>query len=872
MDNTTMKNSSTKMENSKQISLLCEYMKKPVGLTMEAPRFTWSVADNSLKIKEYRILVTDCVESDCIWDSGWIREENAYRTSFGGRKLESGVTYQWKVILRAASGENQQLQELESEKASFTMGLMEPDAWIAPWIGGIKIDGNSYLYRKEWKNKGLVKRAAAFVATPCYYVLTINGKKADDTVLNNVFADYEKSLYYRTYDITDLISEKENAVGIMTGLGWHSLREAEDGIGWGDSLFSMQIRLEYEDGTIEWVVSDTNGWTYSNKGPIRYNSIYNGEIYDARMEIKGWDCPAFNDSEFSKAVEREAPKGQLKSQILEPIRVVRNMEPVQIIDVGDGSYTLDFGKNSAGYVRIKMAGNAGDSISIKPAELMNKDGSVNPISLRNAHPVDTYIFKGEGIEEYEPHFTYHGFRYAQIYGLHNTSKSSMFTGCFVRSDVDRIGQFSCNDAIVQQFYDMVCQTEECNVHGVPTDCPQRDERLGWLNDMTVRNEGALYNYKHYQLYAKWMRDIKDAQGEVTGAITDTAPFMRYGFRPADPVSGSFLMIPWNLYVHYGDDRIIRENYDANAKWVEYLKRNSDGLIVRFSSMGDWAAPIGGTDHSSTGGGALSVITPQLLMSTGFFYHDCTLMEKMADVLGKEEDVVYYHSLAQSIKNAFNKEYYNEEKGYYATGSQASCVLPLYFGMVEESQAKRVLDYLVKDIEEVHGGHLSTGNICTRYAMEVLFMYGKEDLAWKLLSQTSYPSWGYMIERGATTVWERWEDVTENEELAAMASLNHPMNGGAVICLHKYLAGIRPDESMPGFEHIIMKPLIPEKAEHASAQIQTIRGEVSSQWKKENGKLTWKVSIPVGCSASLYLPVKGQERIEEVGSGEHCFTI
>ncbi len=853
-----------------KIRMLTEYMERPIGLDMEKPQFNFNIEDNTAVVKGYQIEVTDR-SGVCVWDSGQICMENAYKCKYEGKELLSGATYQWKLTL---SLEKDGAVYTECDQAFFTTGLMKKDNWIAEWIGGIKIDQNSYLYRKQWENTGEIKQAAAFVASPCYYVLTVNGKKADDTVLNNVFADYDKSLYYRTYDITELVSTQKNAIGIMTGLGWHSLREAEDGIGWGDSLFALQIRLEYEDGRVEWIKSETKDWTYSTNGPIQYNSIYNGEIYDARCELSGWDTYGYDISGFSGVVEREAPQGELCSQILEPIRMVRTMPIQEIIEVGDGSYTLDFGKNFAGWVKIRMQGERGQKVSIKPAELLNEDGSVNPVSLRNAHPMDTYIFKGEGIEEYEPRFTYHGFRYAQIYGLKEKPTQEMFTGCFVRTDASRIGDFSCDHSIINTFYEIVCQTEESNIHGVPTDCPQRDERLGWLNDMTVRHEGAMYNYKLYQLYKKWLRDIRDTQGKATGAVTDTAPFLRYGFRPADPVSASFLLMPWNLYLQYGDDSVIRENYDANARWVEYLKRNSDDLIVRFSSMGDWAAPIGGTDHSSTGGGALSTITPQLLMSTGYLYYDCTLMEKMAGVLGKTEDAAYYQNLAQQVKVAFHKKYFNEEKKYYASNSQAANIIPLYFKMVDEENVEGVLENLCQDIMETNHGHLTTGNLCTRYAIEVLFQYGKEDIAWHLLSQTEYPSWGFMIQNGATTMWERWEKVDSNDFMAAMAAMNHPMNGGAAVSLHKYLAGICADEKKAGFENIILRPIVPKEAKRACASIETIRGKVSSGWEKMDDKIVYSFSIPSGTTADIYIKDDSKEGGEEhlcVTAGDICIT-
>lgn len=860
------------------VSLLCEYMKKPAGLDMKEPLFSWSLDDYEGDIEDYRIVVSrNSSLASPVWDSGTVHDKNTLSVRYAGEPLKSGVTYYWRVEL-TCDGE-----KCRSETDSFTMGLLAPLTWCAPWIGGIRIDQESYMYRTEFSvNAGLVS-AAAFLSSPCYNCLTINDRKADDSVLNNVFTDSEKSLYYATYDITALLEKGANAAGVMTGLGWHSLRKAEDGIGWGDSLFSLLIRLEYESGKVEWLADGPAAWKFTCDGPVRRNSIYNGETYDARMEMPGWDKAGFDDSAWATCIEKEPPSGVLRSQVLEPIRVVEELPVKEMINVKDGTWTLDFGRIFSGWVRIRVSGKKGDVITIKPAEEINPDGSVDPTSLRNAHPEDVYILRGPGDgslvgepgdgslvqEVWEPRFTYHGFRYAQISGLTGRPSTDMFTGCVVRSDVIRTGTFSCSDSTVQGFYDIVFQTEGSNLHGLPTDCPQRDERLGWLNDMTVRNDAALYSYRLYQLYAKWLRDIRDTQGKVTGAVTDTAPFMRYGFRPADPVSASLIVLPWNLYQQFGDKRILSENYNAVVRWVEYMLRNSDNMIVRFTSMGDWAPPVSETDHDSTGGGALSLNTPPKLMSTGFLYYGCRQIVRMAHVLGKKVDEERWTGLAEEVRTAFNKEFFHSDGEFYATNSQSSNVLPLYLGMVDEEHVPGVLKNFTDDIEK-HGGHLTTGNICTRYAVEVLFMYGKQDVAWTLLTNRDYPSWGYMLENGATTLWERWEKVEKGSFQAAMASMCHPMNGGAVVTLYRYLAGIQTDEKKPGWKNIVFKPQVPEKADRIKASVTTVRGTVTSGWEKNNGVLIYKITVPAGCTGTVYVP--GRKNPVHVKSGCHTWTV
>lgn len=844
------------------IDLLCEYRRNPVGVDISDPLLLWSADRPGFMPELARVTLSREDSVDLLWDSGFMPDEGRIR--YTGPALKSGRTYRWHVTLRS-NGE-----EYSSPAAHFTTGVLPEDSFPPlRWVGGIRIDAGCYLYRHELTLTKHVRSAAIFMLSPNYNVLTVNGNRPDDSVLNNIFADPDKSMYYVTYNVTGMIHKGRNALGVMTGRGWRSLREAEDGIGWGDSLFALWLLVEYADGTEEVLASDPDTWRYSTEGPVTYNSIYNGETYDARLEIPGWDRVAFRDDHWFPAVEKEPPEGVIRSRMVEPIRVIRDLPVRKILPDPNGGWTLDFGVNFAGWIRLRISGKAGDRISVTPAEMIRPDGSVDTTSLRNAHPVDTYILKGEGMEEWEPRFTYHGFRYARVTGIDREPDPAMFTGRLVRTAVEETGTFRCSHPIVQGFYDIVKQSEESNLHGVPTDCPQRDERLGWLNDMTVRNEGAMYGFRMARLYSKWLRDIRDAQGKVTGAITDTAPFLRYGFRPADPVSGSFLQLPWNLYLHYGDDRFLLENYRDNGRWVRYLLRNSEKGIVRFSSMGDWASPIANTDPNSTGGGALSVITPPLLMSTGFLYHDCCLMAKMARVLGLTDEEKEWSDTAEKVRHDFNKAFYRSEEGTYATDSQASNVLPLYFGIVEESEIPRVLKHLCDDIER-RGGHLSTGNICTRYAIEVLFRNGKEDLAWHLLTQTDYPGWGFMLTHGATSVWERWEAPGDNERMADMASMNHPMNGGAVISLYKHLAGISPDENAPGWKNIFFRPVIPKNAPDASVLLRTVRGTVESSWKRESDGIRWRIVIPGGCTGTVTIPGSGETVV--VGNGTHEFRI
>lgn len=841
--------------NEAPLRVLCEYLSDPVGLDTPSPCFSWiyDCPVPGLSQTRYRIRAAD---GDApVWDTGWVASSGTANIPYAGSPLVSGRLYSYTVELTASDG-----REAKSPVHTFTTGLMGADAeWKAMWIGGPSVERHAFWYRRDLHLDRTPERAVAFVASPNYHILSVNGGKIGDAVLNNAWTDCAKTILYATYDLTGILARGDNALGIASGNGWHNLRMSEDCVGAGENIFSMQILLMHADGSREWILTGLEEWRYTTDGPVTYNGIYNGETYDARKEMPGWDSPGYIEPEslrWADPVEHEPPGGLFRAQTLEPIKVVGHIRPVAIHDVGDGSYSVDFGQNFAGWVRLTIRGEAGTAITMKFAEIAHDDHSVNQANLRLARATDTYILKGGGEEVYEPSFTYHGFRHMQVFGLSGKPEPDMFIGCVVRSAVERIGGFECDSPLLNRLYKNIVWTEAGNLHGLPTDCPQRDERLGWLNDMTVRNECALYNFRLPQLYAKWMRDIRDAQGAATGAITDTAPFLRYGQRPADPVSASFLLIPWNLYLHYGDKRIIEENYGAMAKWVGYLLRNSVGHVVKYSQMGDWAGPIAGADPKSIGAGAVSGITPTRLIGSCFLHYDCLLMALMADALGRDADAAFYRDGAENVRQGVLKAYFNGAEKYFATGSQGSNTLPLYLGIEEKDDREAVLRNLVDDIVEKHNTSLTTGNLCTRYIIEVLLENGFEDLAHSLLTRTEYPGWGYMIENGATTIWERWEHVTGGS-LIYMASHNHPMNGAVGVAFHKHLAGIRPDAARPGFANIVIRPIAPAKMRHAEATLASIRGTIRSAWRVEDdGAFVLEADIPFNCAADVHVPLRG----------------
>lgn len=839
------------MSKKVQIDCVCEMMEDPIGIDCPSPRFSWmsdSIVDQQ---KAYRLMVSQWKEMEFpVWDSGIVNSSQSHLVPYEGERLESGTRYYYQVTIICENA------VYTSGTNKFFTGIVEERDWDPFWIGGAGVRNHSYLIRWPVKIRKPVKTAAAFVASPNYYLLSLNGRLCRDVRLNNARTEYSKTMLYETYPLR--LEQGENVLGIEIGNGWHALELGERGIAKGEHIVAVQVRIEFEDHTVEWYGSSPDNCFYTDRVPDIRNSIYGGETYDARLEQAGWDSTGFFMTEtmgWHRVFQQDSPGGIIRSQMMEPIRVMEEIKPKEIYESGDGSYTVDFGQNFAGWMRLMVWGERGRVISMRFAELMNEDCSVNECSLNGNHAVDCYICKGEGTEIFEPRFTYHGFRYVQITGLDAKPASEHLTGCVVYSSVKYIGGFHSDNNLLNRFYQSVIWSEKSNLYSVPTDCPQRAERVGWLNDMTVRNECALYNFRLPQFYRKWMGDIRDTQGNTSGAISDTAPFCRMGQKPADPVSTSFLLIPWNVYCLYGDRKILEENYEACKRWVSYLDRHSDNGIVRYSPMGDWASPKKWCDDRSIGAGAVSRITPTVFMATGFQYYNYVLLGKMAKVLGEQSDVCLFEKKARKVKTAFMQHFYNSRHGYFCNNSQGCNVFPLYLHMLQHEEEQQVLEHLLKDIMETNKCHLTTGNLCSRYVVETLFQYGYADEAFALLTQTSYPSWGYMFEHGATTMWERWEMVESYEGYSKMASFNHAMTGAVGVCFHKYLAGIRADENEPGFQNAIIRPVIPRKLRHVEGKVESIHGNFKCRWEFESdNRLKMAVQIPFNCTADIYLPV------------------
>lgn len=910
-------------------NLVCEYNKNPVGLETEAPRFSWkfkSQTRNKYQIG-YQILVADkrkLIEDNKgnMWDTGKRESDKSVNIVYQGSALESSKKYYWKVRIWDDEGEVSSY----SSMATFEMGLLLSEDWEGKWITN-KGESNP-LFRKEINVEKDIKKARAYIAGLGYYELYINGNKAGEEVLNPGQTDYEQRVLYTTYDLTSLLKKEKNAVGIMLGNGRYSPTEEvvaknpNELKKFGDNpLVIMQLEIEYCDGKKESIYTDESWKTCS--GPIQSNDIYDGEVYDAREEKEGWKLSGYNDSAWKEAeAVEESPGGKLVSQTTCPvIKVNKTIHPQKMNSPRPGVFIYDFGQNFSGWVRIRGVGSRGDKVKIRYAEMLDEEGMLNTVPNRGAEAADEYIFKGEREEIYEPRFTYHGFRYVEITGYPGTPSLDSIEGRVVHTDVSKNGNFYCSNSLLNNIHNNILWGQLSNLMSIPTDCPQRDERMGWLGDAQLVTEESIFNFEMAGFYQKYMADIRDAQRE-DGSIPDVVPTY-WSLYPADPAWGTAcVVIPWYTYLYYNDKRILKENYSLIKGWVNFLKTKEREGIIQFDKYADWCPPW----H------VYSVDTPGSLVSTWYYYHDTLILARIARVLGYKKEAADYKERADEILTAFNQEFLEEdaytskqEEWYYesmvpenvsgierekskenarktfAIESQTSNVLPLYLDMVPSEKEDKILETLLHDITVIHNNHLNTGIVGTRYIMEVLTEYGHTDLAFKLATQTTYPSWGYMIEEGATTLWERWEYLADQ----GMNSHNHIMLGSVDTWFYKVLAGINIKHSSPGFKEFIIKPHPVDKLDTVSASLNTVQGLVSSKWNNDDKSFNLKVKIPANTTATIYLPKldfedivvsesgniiwkfnsyregvngiqKGSEKddyiIFDVGSGEYLFTV
>jgi len=582
------------------------------------------------------------------------------------------------------------------------------------------------------------------------------------------------------------------------------------------------------------------------------NGIYLGEKYDARLEMSDWDKPNFDDSNWKSASVVEGYN--LASQLMQPIQISKVVKPQKLESPQPGIYIYDFGQNFTGFVRLKVRGPRGCEVKLRHAEILKEDGNLNTATNRSALATEVYILRGEGEEIYQPSFTYHGFRYLELTGYPGVPSLETIEGYFFHSNVPKIGDFHCSNSLINKIHTNIIWGQLSNLMSIPTDCPQRDERHGWMGDAQLSSEEAIFNFDMARFYIKYLRDIKLCQKD-DGSISDVVP-PYWPIYPSDPAWGAaYITLAWNVYWYYNDTRVFKEHYDSLKRYIDFLSISAKNNILSIGGKyGDWCPPMS----------IASKRTPLDLISTWYYYHDTLLFSKIANILGNEKDYTFYSERAEAIKEAFNQEFLLRTYKYIKVGftdqaiSQTSNALPLYLNMVPENKKKSILNYLVDAITGHFDHHVDTGIVGTRYIFEVLTDNGYPEIAYRMITQKSFPGFGYMIREGATTLWERWEKL----ESGGMNSHNHIMLGSVDTWFYKTLAGIVALE--PGWNYIRIKPYIPKNMTNAAGSLKTIRGFISSSWEKTKNILKMNFEIPVGCVAEVWVPIKSKDAIVKEG--------
>ena len=721
---------------------------------------------------------------------------------------------------------------------------------INPWKDIIPENGlqlPARMLRREFTMAAKPKRALLFASGLGLSEFYLNGTKVDDRVLSPSLSDYSKRVFYVTLDVTEQLRRGVNCLGAVLGNGRFYSPRLASSVTYGLPKLCLQLRLENADGSVTEVVSDEQ-WRLTTAGPIRANNEYDGEIYDARLEQKNWSKAGFDDTQWQPAQLVAAPKGVLSPEISAPIRITGHRKPVGMTEPRPSVFVFDLGQNMVGWCRLKMRGPRGAEVTLRHAESLQTNGTLYVANLRGAKATDVYTLHGNGWEVWEPHFTYHGFRYVELRGYPGKPSLDTLEGCIVNDDLDPGGTFACANPLVNQIYSNVLWGVRGNYRSLATDCPQRDERQGWLGDRSAESKGETYLFVNGSLYAKWVQDMVDAQ-RPNGSMSDVCP--AYWPRYSDNVSwpSSLVLIPGVLYDQFGDMDVLSRTYPAMKLWVNHLSGYLTNDLMFRDEYGDWCVPPEQPQIIFSQDPARK--TAPGILGTAYFYHCLTLMHHYATLLGDNVDAQEWESLGQRVKTAFNREFYRLDVGYYDNGSQTSCILPLMFGMVPDEYHPRVFARLVDKITHECNYHVGTGLIGGQWLMRTLSDNGRADLAYALASQKTYPSWGYMVEKGATTLWELWNGDTADP---SMNSQNHVMLAGdLVIWLNEYLAGIQSDPSDPAFHHILMQPHPVAGLAWVRAAHRSPYGWIRSEWRQHGSEFEWVVTVPPNTTATLHFP-------------------
>jgi alpha-L-rhamnosidase len=849
-------------------NLSCDNRTGPLGIGNVQPRFSWQLysAERNTMQTYYEVEVGTSVSSlednkHLDWKSGKSHSGQSVRVIYQGRSLTSNQKYFWRVRV----WDNHDHVSSWSTPAFFQMGLLKESDWKAHWIEPgyteDSINRPSPLFRKEFSLDKKVFSATAYITAHGLYETYINGHRIGNDYLTPGWTSYHKRLQYQEYDVTSLLQKGDNAVGAVLGSGWYRGSLAWEGhrdIYGSDIALLLQIIINYTDGSSDTIISD-GSWK-SATGAIRYAEIYNGDIIDARLAKTGWKNPGYDDKDWSVVKEADFPMSNLIATVNEPVRKHEIFHPVKLITTPKGEKVIDFGQNLVGWVIMKVKGKRGDTITLSHAEVLDKYGNFYTANLRSAKAEDIYVLGGDSEETFEPHFTWHGFRYIKIDGYPGPIDTANFRAIAVYSDMEPTGYFSTSDSIINQLQHNIQWGQKGNFLDVPTDCPQRDERLGWTGDAQVFSRTATFNMNANNFFDKWMQDVA-ADQSADGMVPFVVPnVLGPGAGGSAGWADVATIIPWNVFLAYGDTSILSQQYSSMKAWVEYIRNKSHNNLWNTGfDFGDWLFYSPPDDN-----GGRAAVTDRYLISQCFYAHSTQLLINAARVLGYKNDVAFYSDLLGKIKLAFMNEYVTPN-GRLASNTQTAYVLALQFDMLPENLRKQAAERLVENIAS-YDNHLTTGFLGTPYLCHVLTRFGYTDVAYKLLQQKTYPSWLYPVTMGATTIWERWDGEKPDStfETPSMNSFNHYAYGAIGDWMYRKMAGLDTYEDGVGYKHIKIKPHIDTAISQAEASLKTYYGTAVSGWEIDGNDVMMDITIPCNTTAIVYIPASDANDITESG--------
>jgi len=828
--------------------LRCEYLENPLGVDVPHPRFTWMLNDSRYGAVQtaYQVVVgTDSVAvasgSGRMWNSGKVGSDQML-VRYAGKELRPFTRYFWGVTVW-----DKDEQVSVPVVASFETGMMGMKNWKGAWISdGIDVNLKPAPYfRKVFNAAKAIRSARAYVAAAGLYELYVNGGKAGDHRLDPMYTRFDRRTLYVTYDVTRQLKSGGNAIGVLLGNGWYNHQSTAvwdfHRAPWrGRPAFCLDLRITYEDGSVETITSGKD-WKTS-LSPVVFNSIYTAEHHDARLEQPGWNTVNFDDSAWKGVVYRAAPSQNIVSQLLHPIRDVEEIPAKSMIQMNDTTWVFDLGRNISGVSRIRVSGKEGTVVRLKHGERLKSDGYVDmsnievhyrPTDDTDPFQTDIYILSGKGEETFKPHFNYKGFQYVEVTSSGPvTLEKEDLTGYFMHSDLPVSGVVNTSNPVINKIFFATNNAYLSNLFGYPTDCPQR-EKNGWTGDAHIAIETGLYGFDGITVYEKWLADHLDEQ-QPNGVLPAIIPTSGWGYHWANGPdwTSTIALIPWNIYLFYGDASLLEQCYDAIKQYVDHIDEMSPSGLTSWG-LGDWV-PVKSKAEVE-------------LTSSAYYYADVTILANAAKMFDRQGDHRKYSALADRIRKAFNEKYLNRGTGMYASGIQTELSVPLFWGLVPDDMKERVALNLAKRVE-ADGFQLDVGLLGQKAILNALSENGYAGHAWKIASREMYPSWGWWIVNGATTLYENWK-IDAGRDI----SLNHIMFGEIGAWLYKGPGGIKPDPQAPGFKNSVLRPSFFKELKQSSVSHRSPRGTIVSEWEYKGKKVLYKVVIPPNSTGSLFLP-------------------